>query len=114
MRAATVRKDNAPLSRETLPDPECPVDGVGRKVRASRIWRSDRFSWTAEHPRVKSALIQGRDACGDVVAARPRTTYAVGDVPVARTVALPATIAQLVAFYGPTAAGGTVITDFTR
>ena len=71
MRAAVLREYRAPLSLETVPDPECPPDGVVLKVLACGICRSDWHGWSGEHPRVKPGQIQGHEYCGEVVAAGP-------------------------------------------
>lgn len=83
MRAAVLRAYNEDLSLETVPDPDCPEDGVVLKVLACGVCRSDWHGWTGEHPRVKPGQIGGHEYCGEVVAAGPRATYGVGDVLVA-------------------------------
>ncbi len=79
MRAAVLRKFNADLSIEEIPDPDCPDDGVVLKVDACGVCRSDWHGWTGEHPRVKLGQIGGHEYCGEVVAAGPNATYRVGD-----------------------------------
>lgn len=79
MRAAVLRSYNAPLSIEDVPDPDCPTDGVVLKVSACGICRSDWHGWVGEHPRVKPGQIGGHEYCGEVIAAGPDATYAVGD-----------------------------------
>ncbi len=79
MRAAVLRKYNAPLSIEDVAVPDCPEDGVVLKVIACGICRSDWHGWVGEHPRVKPGQIGGHEYCGEVVEAGPQATYAVGD-----------------------------------
>lgn len=71
MRAAVLREYRAPLSLETVQDPDCPPDGVVLKVLACGICRSDWHGWSGEHPRVKPGQIPGHEYCGEVVAAGP-------------------------------------------
>jgi D-arabinose 1-dehydrogenase-like Zn-dependent alcohol dehydrogenase len=79
MRAAVLRTYRAPLSLETVPDPECPKDGVVLEVEACGICRSDWHGWTGEHPRVKPGQIPGHEYCGTVVEAGPLARHKVGD-----------------------------------
>ncbi|MFZ9684073.1 MAG: zinc-dependent alcohol dehydrogenase family protein [Gemmobacter sp.] len=79
MRAAVLRDYNADLSIETVPDPDCPADGVVLRVMACGICRSDWHGWTGEHPRVKPGRILGHEYCGEVVAAGPLARWRVGD-----------------------------------
>jgi len=83
MRAAVLQDYRKDLVIETRPEPPCPEDGVVLKVLACGICRSDWHGWMGEHPRVKPGAIGGHEFCGEVVAAGPRATYAVGDVLVA-------------------------------
>ncbi len=83
MRAAVLRAYNEDLSLETVPDPECPSDGVVLKVQACGVCRSDWHGWTGEHPRVKPGQIGGHEYAGEVIEAGPDATYAVGDQVVA-------------------------------
>lgn len=79
MRAAVLREYNAPLSLETVPEPQCPPDGVVLQVEACGVCRSDWHGWTGEHPRVKPGQIQGHEYCGTVVEAGSQAAYRVGD-----------------------------------
>jgi alcohol dehydrogenase len=83
MRAAVLREFNAPLEIEERPVPEAPEDGVLLKVLACGVCRSDWHGWTGEHPRVKPGSVGGHEYCGEVVAAGPRATHAVGDLLIA-------------------------------
>lgn len=79
MRAAVIREFSQDLSIETMPDPECPQDGVVLKVEACGVCRSDHHGWTGHHPRVKQGAILGHEYCGTVVEAGPSASYQVGD-----------------------------------
>lgn len=79
MRAAVVREFNEDLSIETVPDPECPANGVVLEVSACGVCRSDHHGWSGEHPRVKNGSILGHEYCGTVVEAGPLAKYKVGD-----------------------------------
>ncbi|MEM8537045.1 MAG: zinc-binding dehydrogenase [Pseudomonadota bacterium] len=79
MRAAVVRAFNADLSIETVPDPECPTDGVVLSVLACGVCRSDYHGWVGAHPKVIDGSIMGHEYCGQVVAAGPSAKYKVGD-----------------------------------
>jgi alcohol dehydrogenase len=79
MRAAVLREYRKDLSIEDVADPECPDDGVVLKVLACGICRSDWHGWVGEHPRVKPGQIGGHEYCGEVVAAGPNATFALGD-----------------------------------
>jgi alcohol dehydrogenase len=79
VRAAVLRAFGEDHAFESVPDPDCPEDGVVLKVLACGICRSDWHGWKGEHPRVKLGQIGGHEYCGEVVAAGPRATYAPGD-----------------------------------
>ncbi len=79
MRAAVLREFNADLSIEAVPDPVCEDDGVVLRVMACGICRSDWHGWSGHHARVKLGQIPGHEYCGEVVAAGPRSGWAVGD-----------------------------------
>jgi alcohol dehydrogenase len=79
MRAAILRDYHAPLSIEDVPEPDIPHDGVVLRVIACGICRSDWHGWVGEHPRVHPGQIGGHEYCGEVVAAGPDATHAVGD-----------------------------------
>ena len=79
MRAAVVRDFGEDLSIETVPDPECPDNGVVLEVAACGVCRSDYHGWTGHHPKVANGSILGHEYCGTVVAAGPRAKYAIGD-----------------------------------
>ncbi|KPP91299.1 MAG: alcohol dehydrogenase [Rhodobacteraceae bacterium HLUCCA08] len=70
MRAAVLRGIRAPLSVETVPDPDCPPDGVVLRVLASGICRSDWHVWSGGDP-VPMPHIPGHEYCGEVVATGP-------------------------------------------
>ncbi|APX13968.1 zinc-binding dehydrogenase [Tateyamaria omphalii] len=79
MKAAVVRTFNEDLSIETVPDPDCPDNGVVLKVAACGVCRSDYHGWTGEHPKVQNGSILGHEYCGTVVAAGPMAKHAIGD-----------------------------------
>jgi D-arabinose 1-dehydrogenase-like Zn-dependent alcohol dehydrogenase len=79
VRAAVLRAFGEDHAFETVPDPDCPEDGVVLKVLACGVCRSDWHGWKGEHPRVKLGQIGGHEYCGEVVAVGPRATWAVGD-----------------------------------
>lgn len=79
MRAAVLRAFGQDHSFETVPDPDCPEDGVVLRVLACGVCRSDWHGWKGEHPRVKLGQIGGHEYCGEVVAAGPRATWVPGD-----------------------------------
>ena len=79
MRAAVLGEYNQPLEIASVPEPNCPEDGVVLKVLACGVCRSDWHGWVGEHPLVKAGHIGGHEYCGEVVAAGPLATYAVGD-----------------------------------
>ena len=83
MRAAVLRKYNADLSIEDVPEPDCPRDGVVLKVMACGVCRRDWHGWVGKHPPVKPGQIGGHVYCGEVIEDGPDATYAVGDVVVA-------------------------------
>ncbi len=79
MRAAVLRAYRQDLAIETVPDPECPDDGVVLRVLACGICRSDWHGWVGEHPLVKPGHIGGHEYCGEVVEAGPRSRFKPGD-----------------------------------
>lgn len=79
MRAAVVREFNEDLSIETVPDPDCPENGVVLEVAACGVCRSDYHGWVGAHPKVINGSIMGHEYCGTVVAAGSRAKYKVGD-----------------------------------
>ncbi len=79
MRAAVMVAYNEDLDLQTVPDPDCPDDGVVLKVLACGVCRSDWHGWVGEHPRVKPPQIPGHEYCGEVVAAGPHARYKIGD-----------------------------------
>lgn len=79
MRAAVVRAFNEDLSLETVPDPDCPANGVVLEVAACGVCRSDYHGWVGEHPKVSDGSILGHEYCGTVVAAGPQAKHTIGD-----------------------------------
>ncbi len=66
MRAAVLTAYRAPLSVETLPEPDCPADGVVLRVLACGICRSDWHSWCGSDPDVQLPHVPGHEYCGVV------------------------------------------------
>ncbi len=83
MRAAVVREFHEDLSIETVPDPQCPEDGVVLKVDACGVCRSDHHGWVGQHPKVKNGSIMGHEYCGTVVEAGRSSKHNVGDALIA-------------------------------
>lgn len=79
MRAAILTAYNQPLSIATVPDPDCPQDGVVLRVLACGVCRSDWHGWIGEHPKVQPGNIMGHEYAGEVVAAGPRSAWRRGD-----------------------------------
>jgi alcohol dehydrogenase len=80
MRAALLREFRAPLSIETVTDPDCPKDGVVLRVLACGVCRSDWHSWTGSDPDITPPQIPGHEYCGEVIAVGPQVTrWRVGD-----------------------------------
>lgn len=78
MRAAVLEAYRQDLRITTVPDPECPADGVVLRVLACGICRSDWHGWVGEHPKVKPGAIPGHEYVGEVVAAGPLAQWRVG------------------------------------
>ncbi|WP_306155365.1 zinc-binding dehydrogenase [Roseovarius sp. MMSF_3281] len=79
MRAAVVRTFHEDLSIETVPDPQCPDNGVVLEVAACGVCRSDFHGWVGKHPKVIDGSIMGHEYCGTVVEAGPNAQHKVGD-----------------------------------
>ena len=77
MRAALVKAFREDLSIETVPDPDCPENGVVLEVAACGVCRSDYHGWVGGHPKVTPGSILGHEYCGTVVEAGPRATYSI-------------------------------------
>jgi alcohol dehydrogenase len=79
MRAAVLRAYRQDLSIESVPEPDCPEDGVVLKVLACGVCRSDWHGWVGEHPLVKPGHIGGHEYCGEVIASGPRAQFRTGE-----------------------------------
>jgi alcohol dehydrogenase len=66
MRAAVLTKFCAPLDQVSIPDPDCPEDGLVLKVLACGVCRSDWHSWTGSDPDVSLPHVPGHEYCGVV------------------------------------------------
>lgn len=83
MRAAVFRQARAPLSLETVADPDCPSDGVVVRVLAAGVCRSDWHVWSGGDT-VQTPHIPGHEYCGEVVAVGPDVRrWSLGDKVVA-------------------------------
>ena len=72
MKAAVLTGWRAPLELRSLPEPDCPEDGVVLRVLACGVCRSDWHAWTGADPDVVLPHVPGHEFCGEVVAAGPR------------------------------------------
>ena len=80
MRAAIITQFNSPLSVETVPDPDCPPDGVVVRVMACGVCRSDWHAWTGADPDVTLPHVPGHEFSGVVDAVGPDCRrFKVGD-----------------------------------
>ena len=80
MRAAVLTGYRAPLELATVPDPDCPADGVVLKVLACGVCRSDWHAWSGADPDVALPHIPGHEFCGEVLAVGARVTrWTAGD-----------------------------------
>lgn len=68
MRAALYRAFAAPLTLETVPDPEPPRDGVVIEVGANGVCRSDWHAWMGHDPVIELPHVPGHELAGTVVA----------------------------------------------
>lgn len=66
MKAAIIHRYGAPLSVETVPDPDCPQGGVVLRVLACGVCRSDWHAWKGADPDVSLPHIPGHEFCGEV------------------------------------------------
>jgi alcohol dehydrogenase len=68
------------VSIETVPDPDCPRDGVIVGVRACGICRSDLHTWTGADPDLQLPHIMGHELAGEVIDVGPDcSTFRRGD-----------------------------------
>ena len=80
MRAAVLTQYRAPLSCTSVPDPDCPPDGVVLRVLACGVCRSDWHAWTGTDPDIELPHIPGHEFCGEVVAVGAEVTrWSMGD-----------------------------------
>lgn len=71
MRAARLTGWRQALEIGTLPDPDCPRDGVIVELLATGICRSDWHVWCGADPDVVLPQVPGHEYCGTVVAVGP-------------------------------------------
>ncbi|PWE34254.1 alcohol dehydrogenase [Maritimibacter sp. 55A14] len=74
MRAAVLQAWRADLSLESLPDPDCPRDGVVLRVLACGVCRSDWHAWTGADPDVALPHVPGHEYCGVVEETGPEVS----------------------------------------
>ena len=68
MRAAYYEKFQAPITIETVPDPEPTADGVVIAVKANGVCRSDWHGWMGHDPDIVLPHVPGHELAGEVVA----------------------------------------------
>jgi len=80
MRAALLTAYRQPLEITTIPDPDCPADGVVLRLLACGVCRSDWHSWRGSDPDVELPLVPGHEYCGVVESIGPECRHwQVGD-----------------------------------
>lgn len=80
MKAAILTQYAAPLSIETVADPDCPRDGVVVRVRACGVCRSDHHAWVGADPDVILPHVMGHEFAGVVQEVGPDCTrFRTGD-----------------------------------
>lgn len=72
MKAALLEQFNGPIPVVTVPDPDCPADGVIIAVRACGVCRSDHHAWVGADPDVVLPHVMGHELAGEVIAAGPQ------------------------------------------
>ncbi len=71
MRAALITQFNSAIGVETVPDPECPRDGVIVRVLTCGVCRSDWHAWTGADPDVTLPHVPGHEFAGIIEAVGP-------------------------------------------
>lgn len=66
MKAAIYREFQAPLSIESVPDPQAPVGGVVLEVQATGVCRSDWHGWMGHDPDIVLPHVPGHEMAGIV------------------------------------------------
>jgi alcohol dehydrogenase len=80
MRAAVLDEFGGPVEIRTVPDPDCPPDGVVVAVRACGVCRSDHHAWKGSDPAVELPLVMGHELAAEVVEVGPEChQFAAGD-----------------------------------
>ena len=67
MRGAIYRAFGEVPGLETLPDPECPLDGAVLEVRANGVCRSDWHAWMGHDPIITLPHVPGHELAGVIV-----------------------------------------------
>ncbi|MCA3555472.1 zinc-dependent alcohol dehydrogenase family protein [Aestuariivirga sp.] len=71
MRAAIFDAYRGPLEIRSVPDPDCPPDGVILKIEACGVCRSDHHGWSGVDPDVRLPHVPGHEFAGVVLAVGP-------------------------------------------
>lgn len=80
MKAAVFEVFRGPLHLRTVPDPDCPPDGVIVAVEACGVCRSDWHGWSGADPDVKAPHVPGHEFAGRVVEIGPECrNFSLGD-----------------------------------
>ncbi len=66
MRAAIYRAFQGDIAVETVPDPDCPPDGVVLRVEANGVCRSDWHGWMGHDPDIRLPHVPGHELAGVV------------------------------------------------
>lgn len=68
MRAAIYQAFKDPITVDTVPDPDCPPDGVVLRVMANGVCRSDWHGWMGHDPDIRLPHVPGHELAGVVEA----------------------------------------------
>ncbi|MBB3064950.1 zinc-dependent alcohol dehydrogenase family protein [Limibacillus halophilus] len=80
MKAALFEAFRGPLHVQTVPDPDCPLDGVVVSVEACGVCRSDWHGWTGADPDVQAPHVPGHEFAGRIVEVGPECrNFSLGD-----------------------------------
>lgn len=71
MKAALLHRIDGPIAVETVPEPECPRDGVVVEVRACGVCRSDHHTWKGAEPDLALPHVMGHEFAGVIVETGP-------------------------------------------
>lgn len=71
MRAAAYDEYGGPITVRTMPDPECPKDGVVLKLGANGVCRSDWHGWMGHDRPVPMPHVPGHEMAGEILEVGP-------------------------------------------